>query len=104
VANGLAMNSTSSNCTPHCEIDDQVENDYNAAEKQLKFACEFSWVDHGDQVAFDEAAGVSSSAARSTQRVLEGRKGTKPPEDFYGCSPTCCGKMGPWHPMPPKRE
>ncbi len=91
-------------CTPHCEIDDQVENDYDAAKEQLEFACEFRRVDHREQVALDEAARISSRTARPTKRVLKGRKGTKPPEDFYGCSPTRRGKMGPWHPTPPEGE
>jgi hypothetical protein len=52
---------------PNREIDGHVENDYDAAEKYLEFACEPRRIDHGQQIALDEAAGVFSGAARATK-------------------------------------
>src|SRR5215203_1408559 len=56
---------------PEEEVNDRIEGDEAGAERELERPAELVRIEHGQQVVFNEATGITSGTARPSQCVFQ---------------------------------
>ena len=85
-------------------IDDRIDDDNQAAEKNLNVGGEVRWIQYRHEVMLDEIAVVGGHACPPPQPVFQIGEGANEVQEFHQRTPDDGGQMQPDHPWPAEQQ
>ena len=82
----------------------EIEQQYQAAEHNLRSARQSGGIKQRPNVVLDETAAVTSAAALHAQRIFQRRKRTNPTHVLDQYAPHCSGNVKKCHPRPAQNQ